>query len=107
MIDVDELDKKSVREKWEVLTQFGSCPYTLRPFVGSRLLDEQRPDDDPRSTVLVVELKPGVGHNAVAHLTHALASFFDLPDGNAWVEAHAASARRIEITLVKPVEETA
>jgi hypothetical protein len=101
MIDTDELDKKSLREKWEVLTEFPSCPYMLRPFVGSRLLDEQHPEDDARSTMLMVELKPGVAHSAVAHLNHALASFLDMPSHGVWIEANAASARRVEITIIK------
>jgi hypothetical protein len=102
MIDTDELDKKTLREKWEVLTEFATCPYTLRPFIGSRMLDHDKPEDDPRSTVLVVELKPGVAFASVAHLTDALASFFDMPSGNVWVERDTTSARRVEITIIEP-----
>lgn len=101
MIDTDELDKKTLREKWEVITADPTCPYALRPFVGSRLLDLTEPKDDPRTTRLLVELKPGVASSGVLHLTDALASFWDKPRGSVWVEGNAASARRVEITIVE------
>jgi hypothetical protein len=105
MLDTDALDKKTLREKWEVLTEHPTCPHPLRSFVGSRLLDEQHPEDDPRTTVLLVELTPGVAHSAVAHLTDALASFLDLSREAVYIERNAARARRVEITIVSPVEE--
>jgi hypothetical protein len=105
MIDTDELDKKTLREKWEVITESATCPYPLLPFVGSRLLDEQHPEDDPRATALLVELKPGVAHSAVAHLTDALASFLDLPRESVYIERNVARARRVEITIVSPADE--
>lgn len=107
MIDTDELDKKTLREKWDLLTEVATCPYPLQPLVGARLLDLTEPDDDPRSTRLLVELKPGFTLGHVAHLTEALASFFNMPRDSVWIEGSPASARRIEITLIKPAEETA
>lgn len=104
MIDTDELDKKTLREKWEMIADDSTCPYPLRPFVGSRLLSEDHPQDDPRTTRLLVELKPGVASSSTLHLTDALASFWDRPRGNVWVEGNVASARRVEITIVEDPE---
>jgi hypothetical protein len=105
VIDTDELDKKTLREKWEVLTEYSTCPYPLRSFVGSRLIDLVEPESDPRTTTLLVELKPGVAFSSVTPLTDSLASFLNMASGNVWIEDSGVSARRVEITIVRPADE--
>lgn len=100
MIDADELDKKTLREKWEVLADPAACPYPLKAFANSRLLEEGHPD--PHTTTLLVELALGAAHYSVMHLTGALATFLDLSSrDNVWIEAHTAKARRVEITIIE------
>lgn len=101
MIDSEELGKKPPDEMWATLADKYACPGTLQPFVYSRLLTCEKPEDDPRTTALLVELRPGFSIANVAHMTESLASFFDMPPKSVTIEANAAKARRVEITLVE------
>jgi len=105
MIDVDELDQKTLDEKWAMLTEFATCPYPLKPFVGSRLLSNETFREDPRTTALLVELRPGIASDGVLHLGPALASFLDMPRDSVWIEACAASTRRVEISIIREANE--
>jgi hypothetical protein len=89
-------DSKTLREQWETLTSKETCPVRLAPLVGSRPVDED-------GSALVVELEPGTTFDGVAHLTGALASFFDLAVGSVFVTAIPERARRIKVAIKNAV----
>lgn len=86
-------DGKTLREQWAQLSDKTTCPNRLAPLIGSKVVDEDG------SGLIIVELTPGQTIDGVAHLTGALASFFDLAMDTVFVTPIPEKARRIRIVI--------
>lgn len=90
------LDQMTLSEKWAMLGDKDTCPVRLTPLVGSRVIDTSESFD---STVLIVELLPGMTFDGIFHLATSLASFFDLAMNSVLVADVPERARRVQVTL--------
>jgi hypothetical protein len=84
-------------KRWPVLADKETCPYRLTPLVGSKVIAAK---SRGRTSVLTIELAPAQTADAVAHLTGAIASFYNLRKGSVFVSDQSDKARHVTITFL-------